>query len=108
MPKKVNRRPVRTKARQRPRTPPPPRATAIRDEEDGLNGATAVLESEPVPAMTVASSSASVRQRRPAPARRAPPVTVVNYGYLRRDLKILVVLAVIMVVLLVGAYFVFH
>ena len=48
------------------------------------------------------------RVRRPTATRRPPPVTVVNYGYLRRDLTILGILAPSMIVLVVVAFFIFH
>jgi hypothetical protein len=47
-----------------------------------------------------------VTQRRGLP--RRPVGLTINYAYLRRDLRTLAVLAPLMVVLLVFAYFLFH
>ena len=111
MPKKVNRRPVRTNAR--------PRQTGARTA-----GATPVLDQEPVlatpaaeaPAATTVSAPPPPATTRPAApsARRAPPsarktpTLTVNYGYLRHDLTLLAVLAVSMIVLVLVAYIFLH
>jgi len=54
-----------------------------------------------------ASTSAARSRRGPAAARRTPTL-VVNYQYLRRDIRSLSILAPTMIVLLIIAFFVLH
>ena len=46
-------------------------------------------------------------RRTPLAARKAATLTI-NYDYLVHDLRLLVVLAVVMIVVVLAAYFVFH
>lgn len=53
------------------------------------------------------SARTSTATRRPATSRRTP-VLAINYDFLRRDIRMLTMLAPAMVVLLVIAFFVFR
>ena len=95
MPKKVQGRPAKGKARskrpqQRPNRAPGPGTMAAVQETAGAS----------------APASVPVAARR-AGSRRAPTITI-NYAYLRSDIMRLAVLAPTMVVLLIVAYFIFH
>ena len=61
--------------------------------------------SSPSPALV--ASPAGVAAARRLNARKAP-VTIVNYDYLKRDIRQLAVLATAMIVLLIIAYFIWH
>lgn len=94
MPKKSQGRPAKGKARsKRPQQRP--------NRVPGAGTMTAVQETgSPAPAAVPAAS------RRVA-SRRPPGITI-NYAYLRGDIMRLAVLAPLMVVLLVIAFFIFH
>lgn len=67
------------------------------------------MATAPVAASTATMPRAAVTpQRRPIrPTAKAPTLTI-NYSYLRHDLRTLALLAPLMVVLVIGSYFVFH
>jgi hypothetical protein len=56
---------------------------------------------------STATTRASAATRRPTASRRAP-ILAINYDYLRRDIRMLTMLAPAMIVLLVIAFFVFR
>ena len=94
MPKRVQGRSAKSKNRaRRPQTRLDQTAPPVPAEQTDTPAV-----SRPTPAPAVA--------RRPA-ARRMP-VTTVNYGYLRHDLRLLAIIEPSMVILLVVAYIVFH
>lgn len=95
MPKKSVRRGTSPKSRTRR---PPPKPSATRSVNEPPNGIAAVIPEErsrPVSSRTAASPRSS------ASTRRRPPVTAVNYDYLRRDIRMLAILAPTMVVIVV-------
>jgi hypothetical protein len=99
LPKKSTRRATRTKSA--PRRPQPRSPGA---------GAAVAERTEPV---VPTAPAATARPTAPPPAtRRATtrrePTTTVNYAYLRRDVRVLAVLAPAMVVLVIIAFLVFH
>lgn len=113
MVKKQSKRPVRSKSAPR-RSP----ARSVVETENSSSGQTlgsgaGVLTAGIAPAAstnrgTSSAASGSVSVRRPVNnARRAVGITI-NYGFLRHDLLLLAVLAPLMVLLVIAAYFVFH
>lgn len=110
MPKKVHGRPAKGKAR--------PRRPASRPVNQGLSapetmngdesaGAAAVMAAPP-PVTTPAARAGRAEARRAGPGPRKAPGIVVNYEYLRHDLRTLAILAPAMVVLLVIAFLFLH
>ncbi len=126
MPKKVHNRPAKSKARpRRPVSRPATTAPSAPPNGPDMSGGTVaegtgVLPVTP-PAETrigasplarpaedrSAGTSAARMRRGPAASRRAPTL-VVNYQYLRRDIRSLSILAPTMIVLLIIAFFVLH
>jgi hypothetical protein len=102
LPKKTNRRPARARTKSRSVQARANGATAVREPDNGL-----------VP-QAVASPVVSTGATPVPPARRAAgvprkaPATVADYAYLRRDLRLLGILAPSMIVLVVIAFFLFH
>lgn len=107
MPKKVSRRPVRTKSRPR-RVPPKPAAPAALAVENGSGSPDVMVGTAPVrPAATTADRPATITRRPGPPPRKVAGITI-NYAYLQRDLRTLAILAPSMVVLVIVAYLKFH
>lgn len=107
MPKKVHGRSApksRTRARSAARPLPVP-AQAGATQEELVPSETAQRAIAPPQGGPAARSVAATR--RPTAARRTP-VLAINYDYLRRDIRMLSVLAPSMIVLLVIAFFVLH
>ena len=126
MPKKVHNRPAKSKARprrpvSRPDTvvPPAPSSNPVTPGMAAAEGSRSLPVAPPAEPRTGASplarpaedrsgTTSAVRTRRgPAVARRTPTL-VVNYQYLRRDIRSLTILAPTMIVLLILAFFVLH
>jgi len=129
VPKKVHNRPAKSKARpRRPVTTAPsaPSNDSVMPGGAGAEG-TGALPVAALPETRIGASplarpaedrggttrdrngttSAARTRRGPAAARRTPTL-VVNYQYLRRDIRSLSILAPTMIVLLIIAFFVLH
>jgi hypothetical protein len=107
VPKKANRRPVRTKSRPR-RVPPKPATPATLPVENGSASPDVMVETAPArPAATTAGRSAAVTRRPGPPPRKVVGITI-NYAYLLRDLRTLAILDPAMVALVIVAYLKFH
>lgn len=98
------------KTQRRPNRPKNRRPAAVR--EPAKEPVTEVVESvTAVPA--AASAPPAVARAVGAPARRAPtarrsPAAVMNYAYLRRDLRALGILAPAMIILVILAFIFIH
>jgi hypothetical protein len=96
--KKVQRRP--NKARNR--GPRPASQPVSRPAVDTAISEAPVPEAAPLPRPT------QPQPTRRAPTARRPPVTTINYDYLRHDLRMLGMLAPAMVILVVLAFLFIH
>jgi len=126
VPKKVHNRPAKSKAR--PRRPIPRSGAAassarsldpVVSDGAGVEG-TGTLPMAPSlesrtgasplarPAEDRSGTTSIPRTRRGPAAARRTPTLVVNYQYLRRDIRSLSILAPTMIVLLIIAFFVLH
>lgn len=107
MAKKSNRRPTKGRA---PRTRQTPARTNGSSPIAPDTGAVATAP----PAVSSAPAAVATAAAAPAPGRRAAarapraPVTVINYDYLRRDIRMLLILAPSMIILVIIAFLVFH
>ncbi len=122
MPKKVHNRPAKSKARPRRPATTAPSAPPNGPDMSGETAAegTGVLPVAPPaetrigasplarPAEDRGAGTSAARTRRGPAASRRTPTLVVNYQYLRRDIRSLSVLAPTMIVLLIIAFFVLH
>jgi len=126
VPKKVHNRPAKSKARpRRPVSRPATNApSAPSNGADMSSGAaaegTGVLPVASPPETRIGASplarpaedrsagTSAARTRRGPAASRRTPTLVVNYQYLRRDIRSLSILAPTMIVLLIIAFFVLH
>lgn len=123
MAKKVNQHPGnKQKNRARRPTQKPASATPQVDQPDmepavapfvpssGISASTVPTASPPRPAVTrqTAPAARTGGASRAATAARRTSGPTINYDYLRRDMRLLAMLAPVMVILVVIAFFLFH